>query len=721
MSKIYSNLELNGQFVYNNNPTSGYVLTTDGDGLVSWTASTNTIANASSTEFGLVKIGSGLTVSNFGVLSTSGGGSTYTAGLGLTLSGSTFNIATASSEVIGGVIVGSGLTVSNTGILSVTSLGTTYTAGVGLTLSGATLSLSTTNLRTIYVSATGSDSSSGLSQFTPVLNLWKGRDLANSGDTVVIMPGSYIFDNRNSAGCPYNGLVQTKVNLWKDGVTYNFMPGAKIYSYGSTSISYSPYSDNMFFFQPNSLTYSVCSVVGDLEFYAISEGADNSGGAAYLFYGTETNGSSTYPGFTFYLKAKYIESVTGCTPLSSIRTVSGSGTASIYIDVQKIRYGYISNQGQGANYCFSAWRGGDNSDMTINIKVNEIINNSGTSFNPIFYVRAYSTSGVNKLKVNIDVSYASILAYSYLLFYHPFNQYPTITSLEGAIIKFNCDICVFSSTLFWILQGYKNTYVSITGNYYCSGSLTGKYSSASEYAFIDLWDQKNDGLSDNSIVDFKGTYYANNPTRTIVHVGGENTTSVPGFGYTNNIGNFTGDIYFAATSSNYTGTLFYVDEGKLRFTGRIHGTKNYSGYGFNGSVMKFGGSSAIFLTNTHIHSDLDSSLVSYGTPVNGQSTLTISNSFIDMTGTSSVIGDMRDISAYIQNSTIRNRGTNDMFYNSLSTGTLQITNSTLINSSSTASTINYSLGTVIGAGAFSNKDIIVSTLSGTVSVVSGLI
>ena len=648
--------------------------------------------------------------------------SSYSVGLGLTSSNKVFRVATASSEGIGGIIVGSGLTVSNTGVLSVSGGGgTTYAAGVGLTLSGNTFSMISTNTKRIYVSVNGSDSNNGLSSLTPVLNLWKARDLAVSGDTVMVMPGSYIFDNRNSAGCPYNGLVQTKVNLWKDGVTYNFMTGAKIYSYGSTSISYSPYSDNMFFFQPNSLTYSVCSVVGDLEFYAISEGADNSGGAAYLFYGTETNVSSTYPGFTFYFKGKYIESITGCTPLSAIRTVSGSGTASIYIDVQKVRYGYTLDQGQGANYAFSTWRGGDNSDMTVNIKVNEIINNSGTEYNSIFYVRAYSTSGINKLKVNIDVSYASILAYSFLLYYHPWNTWPTINSLEGAIIKFNCDICVFSSTLFWIIQGYKNTYVTITGNYYCSGSLTGKYFSVSGYSFIQLWDQKNDGLSDNSIVDFKGTYYANNPTRTIVHVGGENTTSAPLYGYTNPIGNFTGDIYFTATASNYTGTLFYIDEGKFRFTGRIHGDKNYSGYGFNGSVMRFGGSSAGFLTNAHIYSDLNSSLVSYGTPVNGQSTLTIGNSFIDMTGTSSVIGDMRNLNTYIQNSTIRNRGTDDMFYNSLSTGTLQITNSTLINSSSTASTINYPLGTVIGAGAFSNKDIIISTLSGTVSVVSGLI
>ena len=48
MSKVYSNLNLNGSFVYNNNPQSGYILTTDNLGLVSWTAS---ISIASDTTF----------------------------------------------------------------------------------------------------------------------------------------------------------------------------------------------------------------------------------------------------------------------------------------------------------------------------------------------------------------------------------------------------------------------------------------------------------------------------------------------------------------------------------------------------------------------------------------------------------------------------------------------------------------------------------------------
>ena len=837
MSKIYSNLHIEGQLIYNNNPQDGYVLTTDSSGLVSWTSSTAVFPTASNTDLGYLKVGQSLTINNMGVA----------------------EVATASSENIGGVIVGSGLTVSNAGVLSLsgggdylplsggtmsgdiqldgnkiiganannylqmslgyqylyyeygvnkstlisnggfetkgglsddtiygdlvlnntnsvfrytkdgvsTSLnlsasfssgggtasgyfedsinnvgivyaddyssnfvdnslvtkkyvdsvsgGTTYTTGIGLTLSGSTFSLSTTNYKTIYVSATGSDSNNGLSPITPVLNLWKARDLAVSGDTVMVMPGSYIFDNRNSAGCPYNGLVESKVNLWKDGVSYNFMPGAKIYSYGSTSVSYSPYSDNMIFFQPNSLTFSTCTITGDLEFYATSEGGDNSGGGSFLFIGEENLGS--YPGYTFYLNAKHIEGVTGCTLLRAIRSSVGAGTASIYIDVKTLKYGYTT--GQSSNAGFTAWRGGDNCEMDVNIKVGRVIG-SGTSWYPVFGVRPYSTSGINKLRVNIDIEYASMLGYSYLLNFSAAN---TSSLISSGHLNFNCNSCVFSPSLFNLLQTYKNYYITISGNYYCSGVVTGKSSFfPSTYPFIALWDQTNDSVTDNTVLDFKGNYYANYPTRTMVHVGSYGTGNPLFYGYTNNIGNVTGDIYFAGTSSNYTGTLFYVDMGILRYSGRIHGTTNYSGYGFGGSVLSFGNHiSSVVISNAYIHSNLNSNLVSYVNAVGGQSTLTLMNSSIDMMGTSSVIADLRNVNTYLQNSTVRNRGTDYIFSNTLSTGSLQITNSTLINSSSTASTINYPLGTVIGAGAFSNKDIIFSTLSGTVSVVSGLI
>jgi hypothetical protein len=70
MARVYSNLHVDGTFVYNNNPQEGYVLTTDNVGLVSWTASSALISVASDTEFGHIKVGSGLTMSGSGYLSS---------------------------------------------------------------------------------------------------------------------------------------------------------------------------------------------------------------------------------------------------------------------------------------------------------------------------------------------------------------------------------------------------------------------------------------------------------------------------------------------------------------------------------------------------------------------------------------------------------------------------------------------------------------------------
>lgn len=39
MGKVFADLQVNGDLIYNNNPAAGYILTTDGNGLVSWTQS----------------------------------------------------------------------------------------------------------------------------------------------------------------------------------------------------------------------------------------------------------------------------------------------------------------------------------------------------------------------------------------------------------------------------------------------------------------------------------------------------------------------------------------------------------------------------------------------------------------------------------------------------------------------------------------------------------
>lgn len=705
MSKVYSNLNLNGSFVYNNNPQSGYILTTDNLGLVSWTASSALISIATDTTFGHIKVGSGLTMSGTGYLS-----------------------------------------VSNS------SSGPSYSAGIGLTLSGTTFSLITTNFKIIYVSVNGSDSNNGLSPLTPVLNLWYARDLAVSGDTVMVMPGDYIFDNRNSAGCPYNGLIESKVNLWKNGVSYYFMSGAKIYSYGSTSGSYSPYSDNMIFFQPNSLTYSECYVLGYLEIYGTSEGADNSGGGTYLFIGEENLG--TWPGFKFDLQAKIVEG--GGTLIRSARQAATASACYVNVDIHTAKYAYTT--GQSSNACWSTWRGAETTEMVINIRIKNLIAGGGTTgAMPVFQILPNATKAMsNYLKVNIQIDYADFNGYSFLVQYsqRSSNLYNTAgypgTNVSSGYINLHVEECIFSPSLIRVLQNFSNYYINITGNYYDSGTITSSfvYSTGVIFGngpFLLLPDVANDAIGDYGIVNFTGNLYMKNPTRHAVYMG---MFPIGGAVYIyhglNNMKlNFRGDIYFNVLS-DYTGTLFFVGMGKFVYSGNINGVNQYlggtysfsvygvNGYegnemgpGFAGSIIGFGSFKAYatlqnsnILTSTNKQSLLLAPATyqsAYGDP-----TLNIYNSNIKLYATSSVLADGSYLNCFVENSTIRNYGTKEIFYNPISSGTIQVLNSTFI-SNGTYSTIDYSLSTINSAGGYSNKDILFSTLNGTVSVVSFLV
>lgn len=708
MAKVYTNLKVNGSFVYNNNPQDGYVLTTDNFGLVSWTASTALISVASDTTFGHIKVGNGLTMSGDGYL----------------------NILNSSS-------------------------GPSYSAGIGLTLSGTTFSLITKNFKTIYVSVNGSDSNDGLSSLTPVLNLWYARDLAVSGDTIMVMPGDYIFDNRNSAGCPYNGLIESRVNLWKNGVSYYFMPGAKIYSYGSTSGSYSPYSDNMIFFQPNSTSYSECYVLGYLEFYATSEGADNNGGGSYLFLGEENVG--TWPGFKFDLQANIIEGITGCTLIRSDRTSVTAAACYVNVDVQTIKYAYIT--GQSANGCWSTWRGAETAEMVINIKAKKIIA-TGTGDKPIFQVLPNGTkASSNYLKVNIQVDYAEFSGHSHLILYgsrsmYAYNSpsYPGI-SVSSGYVNLHVEKCIFSPALIRVMQGLSNYFINISGNYYDSGTTTSTFIYSTfvdgtklfgNSPFLLVIDVANDGIGDYAIVNFTGNLYMKNATRHAVYMG-----ALPKVGATaiyhglNNMKiNFRGDVYFNVLS-DYTGDLFFVGMGKFVYSGNINGVNQYlggtysfsinglNGYagnelgpGFAGKIIKFGSYKAYAtLQNSNIltSTDKQSLLLSPATYQSAYSdpTLNIYNSNIKLYATASALADGSYLNCFVENSTIRNYGDSEVFYNPVSTGNIQILNSTIVSNGTYS--INYPLSTIIGAGAYSNKDIVASTLSGTVSVVGALI
>lgn len=761
MSRIYSNLHINGQLIYNNNPQEGYVLTTNSDGLVSWTSSVSILPTASNTDFGYMKIGQSLNINESGFVdiatASSGviGGIMLGQSLSINESGSV-DIATASVQNIGGVMIGNGLTVSNIGVLSVSGggSGTAYTSGIGLTLSGSTFSLSTPNYKVIYVSATGSDSNNGLSPLTPVLNLWKGRDLATYGDTVMVMPGNYIFDNRNAVGCPYNGLIESKVNLWKDGVSYNFMPGAKIYSYGSTSGSYSPYSDNMIFFQPNSLTYSECYVLGYLEIYGTSEGADNSGGGTYLFIGEENLG--TWPGFKFDLQAKIVDG--GGTLIRSVRQAATASACYVNVDIHTVKYSYTT--GQSSNSCWSTWRGAETAEMLINIKIKNLFA-AGTSDFPVFQIMPNATKATsNYLKVNIQVDYADFTQKSYLVLYsqRSANLYNTAgypgTNVSSGYINLHIEECIFSPSLIRALQAFSNYYINITGNYYDSGTITSSYvystyvggtNTFGNGPFLLLPDVGNDATGDYPIVNFTGNLYMKNPTRHVAYMGmlPNVGTVYHYFGLNNMKLNFRGDIHFNVLS-DYTGTLFFVGMGKLVYNGNINGVNQYlggtysfsvygtNGYagnemgpGFAGSIIGFGSYKAYAtLQNTNIltSTNKQSLLLAPATyqSAYGDPTLNIYNSNIKLYATSSVLADGSYLNCFVENSTIRNYGTKEVFYNPVSTGNIQLLNSTII-SNGTYSTINYPFSTINSGGVYSNKDIAFGTLNGTVSVLSFIV
>lgn len=595
--------------------------------------------------------------------------------------------------------------------------GATYSAGMGLTLSaGNTFSVSMPNNKIIWVSNYGgSDTNSGLSELSPVQTILKGRDLAGYGDTVVVMPGTYSYDNRYSAGYPYGagGTVAVNLNLWKDGVTYHFMSGAKIYAYNSTNSYPGGGGTDLVFFRPNLSAYSVCSVTGYLEFYASSEGSDSNYGDVVFFNGRESNGLSTYPGYTFNLQASIVEGVTGCTPFIISRTNSGQSAAYVNVDIRTIRYTYTT--GQSASGAMFMMYGSPTSETVININSENIINVGGNTSMHVFQTRFgnFATSEANLLRVNIRSRYCSMDR----LFLIRLDQTSGSTpSLSTSYINLHIDECIFNFTAIVILQVI-NARINISGNYYCSGTKKALLGwgalNPQDSEFMQLFDSVADGKPDYGYVNFTGNYYANHPSRSIASISSGHRLT------------FEGDVFFNGPTQSYTGNLFVVGRpasaalyDSLVFQGTVHGMADYTGLGFKGTMIYYYNvlSSAV-IDRSLIMSNMDSYLFSGGT-----GDLRIQNSSIVMYATASALAVAEGTNVYVENSSIRNTGTSEIFYNSLSSGRIQILNSSLmITGASTASTIQYAGASVSAFGVVSNRDISAGMLLGTVSVASYLV
>lgn len=658
---------------YNNSPDSGYVLTSDVNGLVSWTASTNT------------------------------------------------GLATASGVSLGGVIIGSGLTVSNSGILSLSSGGgTTYIAGVGLTLSGSTFSLISVNTKRIYVSVNGSDLNDGLTDATPFLNIKTARDLAVAGNTIIVMPGTYIYDNRSSNSNYWNSRIDD-INLWKNGITYYFESGSKIIIYNQTVVG-----AEIALFRPRGVVFETCNVYGYLEFELGGVGVDTINGYSYFFNGNTVDPID--PGYTCYLQLRSLYSTTN-NPLYICRGVTASNKSIVTVTADSYTHIYTTNTGQsGSGASIMIWGSttgiieynqniryilsqintvmvfrGDLSYSMINVKGDSLISNSRVAFQiqPSGSTSSSYLSGQGVMNVDVKKIYFTGPAQNYGCVVHNVNAsiMPFILNLSGDCVEYAAN--GNSKTLFFI-----------------SGSTTA-----------------------NRVINYTGNIYtitSSGETSQSLYSQGRRISYVSGLG---SVLNFKGDI-------NYNGSLVTLKE---VFKTAYSGVINYSGNmrGNFGCPITKCNSGEINIYNSSIISDIDSSyssIISNGFNyinsnggLNGNFELCkikIQNSYIRLRNSGNYIGNGGYINAIVSNSTIINSGTagfgiinstpyyadpltNGSTSDSTSTGLLQMSNSTII--SATSSIYYTGSSSVISINSGTNTDIYVyGGLKGSIDIITEL-
>lgn len=163
----------------------------------------------------------------------------------------------------------------------------------------------------------------------PYQNLYSAKNAATSGDIIYVFPGTWTYDNRNTAGNPYNGQIDTLVNLWKDGVSYYFSPNTNVVFFNQTVTG-----QDMYLFK-SSGNGGTCTVRGSLKFSGDSIGVDSFNGSVNFF------NAGIGDGYTFDCEVK---SLISKSPLLNGGTNSIVGqTAIVKITADEISYTHLGN------------------------------------------------------------------------------------------------------------------------------------------------------------------------------------------------------------------------------------------------------------------------------------------------------------------------------------------------------------------------------------------
>lgn len=551
----------------------------------------------------------------------------------------------------------------------------------GSTLSGSTLILSrndgvelTTDLSSLpvvdlgsilFVSENGDDTTATKGDVTkPWRNLYAAKSASTSGDTVYVFPGTWTYDN-TVGGLPYNGQVETLVNLWKNGVNYYFSTGTKvnILNQGGSGLAG---GDRMYLFKPSGNVYETCNVYGQLEFFTDSTGP-NTGGYAMLFDTPSVEGVTTNEGYSCDLHIKSAVS----TSTQPIQTGGGSsGTTTSYFnlvaDTVSCVWNNDGNSGSGAAIFVvtdSSWVG--------SFKLNNLI----SRFHG-FYNRSFINRGGTKINADIDC---------------------TMDNGEGAVIRnlncladsyYNIKKSQIDST-FYQTQGASSGTTTINGNIYNeNGSSTS--------SIFDI----NSSLDNTTIFD--GNIFPKLTSgigRRIVLSRSDNNTTF-----------FNSNIFYEGSVPT-TQNMFDIREGVMNLKCNVEGSfANTLINNRNGNVV---------VSDCNFTSTVTGATLLGNDVTTSTGTTSIRNSTFILDNPTTDLCDGQHLNTYVLNSNIKNRGTSDIFTNSTNTGLLQIHNSTLV--SNGGNTVNISGNSPLTASnLISNTKVIASNISGIITELTEL-
>lgn len=552
---------------------------------------------------------------------------------------------------------------TNTFVSASTLSGSTLvlTRNDGIELTTDLSSLPITDLgKILFVSETGDDSTGKKGDINkPFRNIYGAKSAATSGDTVYVFPGTWTYDNTNSVSNPYNGNIETQVNLWKDGVNYYFSPGSKVVFSNQTVTG-----DRMYLFSPMSSNYETCNIYGELEWEGSSIGANSSNGHTHIFYIDENQPLNE--AYSCNMEIKSAISISS-QPINGGSVHTGSTTTYFNLKADTVACDYSQGQsGSGGGIQF--WGGGKQYN---NVEVEEVRSNFFT-----FYLR--TDDGQDGFNLNV----ISNRLYS--------NGTAVILN-RGLIgdININFKEAFVTNAL---LQSQNNTF----GTTVINGTVIDNVGTTT-YPIFNLTSSNQCKTIFNGILKPKVN---SGNGRRLIQISQPNNDMI-----------FKGDVFYESTASTTSNMFNLLSDSELVFDGNVSGT-------FSGKIGNVRNGKLI-IKNCHFESSTTNNVLLDNDVTTSTGTTSIRNSTFLLNNSTDELCDGQYLNTYILNSNIKNNGTSDIFTNSTNTGLLQINNSNLVTNGS--NTINISGNSPLVAGnLISNTPVIATNISGIITELTEL-